>query len=111
MRGPGAARRPAPPSVVGDLREERGSPLKSQPRPAPPVPNTWRGTSVILVGGVGAGGNKPIYLPQLRPGGEQLTGCWGDRWGLEVPASVLPSWLGIREGPGWEITELTEPGL
>lgn len=74
---PGAARRPAPPSVAGGLRGERESPLRSQPRPAPPVPNTWRVTSMVLVGGVGAGGNKSLCLPQLHPVG-QRPGLVGD---------------------------------
>lgn len=72
---------------------------------------------MILVAGVGAGGNKSIYLPQLHPvvqhpglltQGPADPGARETIGGLEVPASVLPSWLGIREGPEWEITELTQ---
>lgn len=98
------------------MREERES-SQSQPWPALPVPNTRRGTRMVLVGGVGAGGNKSIYLPQLHPVG-QGPSCWGTapRFTRRGPADPgagetvggLPSWLGIREGPEWEITELAQ---
>lgn len=102
-------RRPAPPSVAGDLQEESESPLRSQPGLLPPFPTP---------GGVGAGGNMTIFLLQLHPvvqgpgplgncsqlhsGGNLLTRELGRQWGAWrcQPLYSPPGWASERDLSG-----------
>lgn len=104
---PGAVRRPAPPSVASGLAGGKGSSTQVSARPAPLVPNTWRGTTVILLGGVGAGGNKTIYLLQLHPV-VQGPGPLGDCSQLHSGGGLLTQELG-RQAGAWRCQPLDSP--
>lgn len=62
---------------------------------------------MILVGGVGAGGNKSIYLPQLHPV-VQHPGLLGDCSQLHSGGGLLTWELGRQSG-AWRCQPLYSP--